>query len=412
MPGFGEALRWWFKLGWISFGGPAGQIALMHEELVERRRWIDEPRFVNALNYCMLLPGPEAQQLATYIGWTLHGMRGGVAAGVLFVLPSLLLLVLLSWVYVAFRHLPAVGDVMQGLRAAVVAIVIAALWRLAGSLLKRPLQWVIAVMALLALAWLKVPYPLLIALAALAGWLGLRSAAKDAHARSGETASIPHHPNNVWRSAANVLATCLLLFLIAYVSLPAGTLREMALFFTRAAFLTFGGAYAVLPYVNAAAVQHGWLAQGQMVDGLALGETTPGPLIMVVAFVGFVGAWQLHPDAPLAMGIAGALAATFFTFLPSLLLVLGGAPLIEATRRHDAFVAPLAGIQAAVIGVIAHLALMLGQATFVRDGQWDVFAIALAAIALWALRGMRLGAVTVIVLCALAGFLRGSFALP
>ena len=410
-PRFGEALRWWLKLGCISFGGPAGQIALMHDELVEKRRWIDEARFVHALNYCMLLPGPEAQQLATYIGWRLHGVRGGVAAGVLFVLPSLLLLLALSWLYIAYHHLPAIQDVLLGLRAAVVAIIAAAAWRLAARLLERPLQWAIALLALLGLLWGRLPYPWLIALAAGIGWLGLRGTA--AALPTAGTAPMAVRAPAAWRAAAIVFGICLLLWTAVYLLLPAGTLREMALFFTRAAFLTFGGAYAVLPYVNAAAVQqYGWLAQGQMVDGLALGETTPGPLIMVVAFVGFLGGWQSHPEAPLAMALAGGLVATLYTFLPSFLLVLAGAPLIEASRGRAGLAAPLAGIQAAVIGVIAHLALTFGRATLLPEGRLDVFALLLAAIALWGMRRHGLGVAAILLLCALAGLLRGAWALP
>ena len=401
-PPFADALRWWFKLGWISFGGPAGQIAIMHDELVERRRWLDEQGFLRALNYCMLLPGPEAQQLATYIGWRLHGVRGGIAAGVLFVLPSLLLLLLLSWLYVAYQHLPALAHVLDGLRPAVVAIIAAAAWRLGRKILKQPAQWAIAVAAFIALAWLRLPFPLLIGLAALAGWAFLRAPATS------KPASIQKPSGFRWQTTLKLLAVCAALWLAGFLLLPAGTLRDMALFFSKAAFLTFGGAYAVLPYVDAAATQHyGWLQPGQMMDGLALGETTPGPLIIVVAFVGFVGGWNSAAGDPLALAIAGGLVATFFTFLPSFLLVLAGAPLIEASGRRTRFDAPLAGINAAVIGVIAHLALAFATHTFWRGGQLDVFNLLLAIAALLALVRFKLGVVPVMLLCALIGLLRG-----
>lgn len=410
VPSFREALRWWFKLGCISFGGPAGQIALMHDELVERRGWISESRFLHALNYCMLLPGPEAQQLATYIGWTLHGVRGGIAAGVLFVLPSLLLLLLLSWAYVAYRHVPAIDDILGGLRAAVVAIIAMAALRLGGRMLKRPRQWAIAAMALLCLLWLSVPYPLLIALAAVAGVLFLRAPLPARETNAVATDG----PGPRYRGLPAVVAGCVVSWCVVFALLPAGVLRDMALFFSKAAFLTFGGAYAVLPYINAAAVtQYGWLTPGQMVDGLALGESTPGPLIMVVAFVGFVGGWQASSGThPLMLGLAGGLVATFFTFLPSFLLVLAGAPWIAASRTRIHLAAPLAGINAAVIGFIIHLAIAFGQATFMDQGRLDLFHVLLGAIAFLALRSGAAGMITTLLLCALAGLLRGAFAGP
>ncbi len=404
-PGFAEALRWWFKLGCISFGGPAGQIALMHDEMVERRRWIDEEGFVRALNYCMLLPGPEAQQLATYIGWRLHGVRGGVAAGALFILPSLLLFLLLSWAYVVWQHVPAVEHAMAGLRPVVVAIIAMAAWRLGRRMLKRPAHWTIAAGGFIGLAWLGLPFPLLVALAAAAGALLLRPGASRAPPPSSPRAGAP----SPWRLLPKALLACAFLWGMAFVLLPAGTLATMALFFTQAAFLTFGGAYAVLPYIDAAAVgRYGWLAPGQMLDGLALGETTPGPLIMIVTFVGFVGAWNLG-EGDLGMALAGGLVATLFTFIPSFLLVLAGAPLVEASGRHSRLDAPLAGIGAVVIGVIAHLAFRFGNSTFRPDGRFDPFALLLAVMALLAMARWRIGVLPLMVAGVLAGLARHLF---
>ena len=404
-PGFTEALRWWFKLGCISFGGPAGQIALMHDELVERRGWNDEEGFVRALNYCMLLPGPEAQQLATYIGWKLHGVRGGVAAGALFVLPALLLFLLLSWLYVAFQHVPAVGHAMEGLRPVVVAVIAMAAWRLGRRMLKRPAHWAIAAGGFAGLAWFHLPFPLLVALAALLGAGLLRP--------RGAREPVPPAAASRRKSSRLLPKTLIASALLAggvYALLPDGLLPDMALFFTQAAFLTFGGAYAVLPYIDGAAVgRFGWLGPGQMLDGLALGETTPGPLIMIVTFVGFVGAWNLT-GGDAGMALAGGLVATVFTFIPSFLLVLAGAPLIEASGRHSRMEAPLAGIGAVVIGVIAHLALRFAEAAFWPDGRFDAFSVLLAVVALVAMARFRIGVVPLMLAGLLAGLARNLFA--
>ncbi|MGH8565142.1 MAG: chromate efflux transporter [Gammaproteobacteria bacterium] len=374
-PSFWEAFRYWLKLGFISFGGPAGQIAIMHQELVERRRWISEPRFLHALNYCMLLPGPEAQQLAIYIGWLLHRTRGGIVAGTLFVLPSLVILVVLTYIYVTFGDVVWVRGVFSGIKPAVVAVVLYAAWRIGSRALRNQVLWGFAVASFLAIFALGAPFPYIVLVAGILGYTGGRLAPDKFRVAGGHGASdqaygpallgndLPSPPHAKFRPArlAALIGWFLALWGAAMVLVPAGTLRDMAAFFTKAALVTFGGAYAVLPYVYQGGVEHyGWLTGSQMIDGLALGETTPGPLIMVVAFVGFIGA-STHevfgPDLPLPAGIAGAGVATFFTFLPSFLFILCGAPLVEATHGDLKFTAPLTGITAAVVGVVVNLAI-------------------------------------------------------
>ncbi|HEY9104724.1 chromate efflux transporter [Chitinimonas sp.] len=424
-----EAWRFWLKLGLISFGGPAGQIAIMHSELVERRRWLSERRFLHALNYCMLLPGPEAQQLATYIGWLMHRSWGGLIAGGLFVLPSLLLLIGLSWAYLQFGQLPWVAGVFHGIKPAVTAIVLHAGWRIGGRVLRRPMQWWLAGLAFVAIAAWQLPFPLIVLLAAAAGYLAERwrpgtfsvppSATKpDApHPKAwlDDDSPPPVHTRYRPRRTAVLLLLGALLWALPMALLCLregwqGTLPQMGWFFSKAALLTFGGAYAVLPYVFQGAVGHyGWLSAGQMMDGLALGETTPGPLIMVVAFVGFVGG---HAQPTLAGGSpfwAGALAAcvvTWFTFLPSFLFILIGGPLVESGQRQLALAAPLAGIGAAVVGVILNLALFFGLHTVWPQGwrgEPDLVAMALCAATLLALFRFKVGVIPVILACALAG---------
>jgi chromate transporter len=403
-----EAFRYWLRLGLISFGGPAGQIAIMHRELVDERRWISEGRFLHALNYCMLLPGPEAQQLATYIGWLLHRTWGGVVAGVLFVAPSLVILVALSWLYVEFGDVPLIAAAFDGVKPVVVAIVLHAAWRIGRRALRHPLLWAVATAAFVALFFFDVPFPAIMLAAALVGAVGGRfvpsafAVAIPASVRkSVDAASViddetpaPAHARFVTKRLAIVVSICVALGLLAYFAVaaltgPEGVLATMALFFTKAAFLTFGGAYAVLPYVNQAAVQtYGWLSAEQMIDGLTLGETTPGPLIMVVAYVGFVGAWThaaFGPDALPAAGIAGAAVATFFTFLPSFLFILAGGPLVESTRGALRFTAPLTGITAAVVGVIVNLAVFFAMHTFATRTDVDWLAVVVAVAAAFAL---------------------------
>jgi chromate transporter len=397
--GFREALRFWLKLGFISFGGPAGQIAIMHQELVERRRWISERRFLHALNYCMLLPGPEATQLATYIGWLLHRTWGGIVAGGLFVLPSVLILVLLSWIYVNYGQVPLVAGIFYGIKPAVVAIVLAAAWRIGSRALRHPALWAISAAAFVAIYALHVPFPWIVLGAALAGAIGGRLApavfAVGGHANEkrsygpaiiDDDTPVPEHARYHSGRILLLIAMSIAIWAAAMATVwwqP--TLRQMAWFFTKAALLTFGGAYAVLPYVYQAAVeQYGWLTGPQMIDGLALGETTPGPLIMIVAFVGFLGA-----------GVAGALVATFFTFLPSFVFILVGGPLVEATHGDLRFTAPLSGITAAVVGVIVSLAAFFAGHVFFAAGV-DWLALGACALALVALVRYKIGLIPLV----------------
>ena len=404
---FIDALRFWLKLGFISFGGPAGQIAVMHEELVERRRWISERRFLHALNYCMVLPGPEAQQLATYIGWLLHKTRGGIAAGVLFVLPSLFILIALSWLYIALGHMPVVAGLFYGIKPAVTAIVLQAAHRIGTRALKNPALWLICAGAFVAIFFFNIPFPLIVVAAALIGSVGGRIAPDrfqtgGAHATKSTTNTgaiiddhtpTPAHARHSLPRLLRVLAIGIALWLLPIGALCAvfgwhGTLTQMGWFFSKAALMTFGGAYAVLPYVYQGAVGHyEWLSATQMIDGLALGETTPGPLIMVVAFVGFVGGWLREifgPEQVFLAGALGACVATWFTFLPSFIFIFAGAPIVESTRNELKFTAPLTAITAAVVGVIINLALFFAYHVWWPEGfggaiEWAAIAITLAA---------------------------------
>ena len=448
-PGRAEALRYWLRLGCISFGGPAGQIALMHAELVERRRWISEGRFLHALNYCMLLPGPEAQQLATYLGWLLHRTLGGVMAGVLFVLPSLVLLIALAAAYVAWGDVPLVAALFYGIKPAVVALVVQAAHRLATRTLRGAVLWGLAVAGFVAVAAFQAPFPLVVVAAALVGAVGARVAPRHfggasaapggqggqgASAVAAAPARAPcliddHTPRPAhtrfrpWRTAGMVAAGLLLWALpmsALVLSFGAqGVATQMGAFFTQAALLTFGGAYAVLPFVyQGAVVQHGWVTPAQMMDGLALGESTPGPLIMVVAFVAFVGGWHspqmaahaaaLGPLAPYAAGALCALVATWFTFLPSFVFILAGGPLVESTRGRMAFTGPLTAITAVVCGVILNLALFFGAHVLWPQGLSGGFDLAAALIglaALWALVVRRRGVIEVLAASAAVGAL-------
>jgi chromate transporter len=428
---FGEALRFWLKLGFISFGGPAGQIAIMHQELVERRRWISERRFLHALNYCMLLPGPEAQQLATYIGWLLHRTRGGIVAGVLFVLPSLFVITTLAWVYLRYGHLPLLTGVFYGIKPAVIAIVAHAAWRIGRRALTHRALWLIAAIALFLIQVAQAPFPLVVGLAALAGFAGARFAPQvfgggGAHAETKTSYgpalvddATPTPAHAIWhpRRALRVLAVGALLWALPMAGLTLyfgwqHTLTQVGWFFSKAAMLTFGGAYAVLPYVFQSAVEHyGWVDATQMMDGLALGEATPGPLIMIVAFVAFIGGYGGALFGPEQLALAGAVAAllaTWFTFLPSFVFVLLGGPLMESTRNAVHFTAPLTAITAAVVGVIANLALffavhVLWPAGF--GGRFDAVAALLAVAAMVALFRYRCNAIHVLAVGAVLGLI-------
>ncbi|MEE4688911.1 chromate efflux transporter [Pseudomonas alliivorans] len=423
-----EAFRFWLKLGFISFGGPAGQISIMHQELVERRRWISERRFLHALNYCMLLPGPEAQQLATYIGWLMHRTWGGVIAGALFVLPSLFILIALSWMYIALGDVPVVAGLFYGIKPAVTAIVVQAAHRIGSRALKNNALWAIAAASFTAIFAFNVPFPLIVLAAAVIGYAGGRLAPEYFRVGGHTTADksfgaalidddtpTPEHARFSASKLMKLIVIGLVLWTLPMAILTAlfgwtGTLTQMNWFFTKAALLTFGGAYAVLPYVYQGAVGHfGWLTPTQMIDGLALGETTPGPLIMVVAFVGFVGAYVMQVFGPDQVFLAGAVAAalvTWFTFLPSFLFILAGGPLVESTHNELRLTAPLTAITAAVVGVILNLACFFGYHVLWPQGfgdriDWPSALIAIAAAI--ALFRFKRGVIHVLIACALAG---------
>ena len=435
---FGQAFLYWFKLGFISFGGPAGQISMMHQELVERRRWISEHRFLHALNYCMVLPGPEAQQLATYIGWMMHGVKGGIMAGGLFVLPSLFILIALTWIYLAYGNVAEVSGILYGIKPAVTAIVVFAAYRIGSRALKNGVLWSIAAAAFVGIFAFNVPFPAIVLAAGITGYIGSRIAPEKFKAGGGHSASdksfgpaiiddhtpTPEHATfklsrlamfiviglGIWGAIMGALAT-------TYGW--QGALTQMGWFFTKAALVTFGGAYAVLPYVYQGGVEHfHWLTGTQMIDGLALGETTPGPLIMVVAFVGFVGGWTkalFGVDSLFMAGAAGATVATIFTFLPSFLFILIGGPLVESTHGDLKFTAPLTGITAAVVGVILNLAVFfayhvlwpqglahpLNVSTLLSGFEW--FSALIGITAFIALFRYKIGIMPVIGACAATG---------
>lgn len=426
-----QASRYWLKLGFISFGGPAGQIAIMHQDLVEKKRWISENRYLHALNYCMLLPGPEAQQLATYIGWLMHRTWGGIIAGALFVLPSLLVLIGLSWIYMAFGHVPAVVGVLYGIKPAVTAIVVFAAYRIGTRALKNWMLWSIAALAFIAIFMFDAPFPLIVVVAALLGaaggkWVPHKFAVGGGHGAAkhsfgpaliDDDTPVPEHARFNWKSLSKIIIVGLILWGGVIGLLCArfgwnGALTQMGWFFTKAALLTFGGAYAVLPYVYQGAVEHyQWLTPHQMIDGLALGETTPGPLIMVVAFVGFVAGWTRELFGSELLFLAGAAAAsvvTYFTFLPSFLFILAGGPLVESTHGNLKFTAPLTGITAAVVGVILNLATFFAFHVFWPHGftgRFDAVAALIGLFALLALLRYKVGVIPVIMVCGALGFL-------
>lgn len=429
--GLFQAFLFWLKLGFISFGGPAGQIAIMHQELVERRRWISERRFLHALNYCMVLPGPEAQQLATYIGWLMHRTWGGVIAGALFILPSLLILIALSWIYLAWGNAPVVAGIFYGIKPAVTAIVVQAAHRIGTRTLKNHWLWSIAAASFIALFAFNVPFPLIILSAAVIGFLGGRYAPERFRVGGGhanQAASFgpalidddtppPAHARFRWSRLVQLLITGMFLWIVPMLTLVylfgwTHTFTQMGWFFTKAALLTFGGAYAVLPYVYQGAVTHyGWLSPAQMIDGLALGETTPGPLIMVVAFVAFLGGYGQAALGGEHMFAAGALAAvlvTWFTFLPSFLFILAGGPLVESTHNVVGFTAPLTAVTAAVVGVILNLALFFGYHVFWPQGlsgSFDLLSALITLLAAIALFRFKRTVMEVLLACATVGLL-------
>ena len=410
-PSLREAFSYWLKLGFISFGGPAGQIAIMHTDLVERKRWISERRFLHALNYCMLLPGPEAIQLAIYIAWLMHGVLGGIIAGVLFFMPAFVLLSALAGVYLAWGDLPLIQGIFYGMKPAVAAIVVFAAWRIGSKALKNEVLWAMAGLAFIAIFFFKIGFPWIVLAAALLGALGgkfmpEKFASGAGHGASNKTygaaviddnTPTPAHAKFSLPKFMLTLTVFVVVWLLAMLSITGqDSLTTMGAFFSKAAFLTIGGAYAVLPYVYQGAVdQYAWLTGPQMMDGLALGETTPGPLIMIVTWVGYLGGVAKGVFAnSVAAGLAGAAVATFFTFLPSFMFILAGGPFVESTRDNLKYTAPLTGITAAVVGVILNLAVFFAwhtfwpQATeaapFAGNFEWFPVLIAIAAfIALW-----------------------------
>ena len=421
MPPFSDAAKYWLWLGCISFGGPAGQIAVMHREVVENRRWIANDHFLHALNFCMLLPGPEAQQLATYLGWRLHGAKGGIAAGTLFVLPSLFLLFGLSWLFMVGGSWPWLQGLFYGLNAAVIAVVAEAVLRIGKKALKSPTLCTMAVLSFVMIYVFHVSFVFLIFGAAWIGWIGKRLAPTQFPAGGGHGSEkhqdgpvlvLPLVMRSSWRRSLMVVATCLTLWILPLIAVACwlgwhSTAAQQGLFFSKAALVTFGGAYAVLPYVAQQAVEtFGWLSHGQMMSGLGLAETTPGPLIMVLQFVGFVGGWQ-HPGnlSPLAAATVGALLTTWVTFLPCFLMVFLGAPHIEKLHKQPRLGAALTAITAAVVGVILNLAVKFTTHTLLPEPSKaiDWFAALIAISAFIALQKYKLSLIPTIATCALVG---------
>ena len=422
-PTFGAAFRFWLKLGFISFGGPAGQIAVMHHELVERKRWVSNARFLNALNYCMLLPGPEAQQLAVYIGWLLHRITGGVVAGALFVIPSMFILFGLSYTYAAFGTIHWVAAIFEGLKAAIMAIVFAAVIKIGKKALKNSVMMSIAALAFVGIFFLKIPFPLIILAAGLVGYIGslkypdtfdvIRGHGTDTeeagYAPICEDPEVCHIDPSRRRSVLLLIGFLVLWVLpvvFIHITFTNRVFFDEAIFFTKAAFLTFGGAYAVLAYIGQAGVGHyGWLTGSQMIDGLGLAETTPGPLIMVVQFVGFMAGWNHSGDgSPVMAGLVGSLVATYFTFLPCFFLVFLGGPYIEKFRDNRRLSSSLSSITAAVVGVVLNLAVWFGhQVLLPPDSAFNSMAAVIGVLAFIAMQFFKVDILVVILGAALAG---------
>jgi len=432
-----EAFLYWLKLGFISFGGPAGQISIMYQDLVENKRWISKKRFLHALNFCMLLPGPEAQQLATYIGWLMHRTLGGLIAGLLFVLPSFFILILLGFIYMSYGELPIMKAVFSGIKPAVVAIVLFAAYRIGQRTLHNFILSLIAFASFIAIFFFKLPFPLIVLVAAVIGWIGIHRYAKyfESHAHTNfkenkkhhssiidDNTAIPLHAKYNTRKLIKTLAIGILIGVAAlsyliYVYGFDHLLTQTALFFTKAALLTFGGAYAVLPYVYQGVVEHyHWISPQQMIDALALGETTPGPLIMVITFIGFVSGWMNNfiPNLnPIYSALLTTTAATFFTFLPSFIMIFVGAPLIESTRKNIKFAAPLTAITSAVVGVILNLALFFAYHVFWNEQASTIsyISILIALISLIALIRFKVNTLYVIFASCIVGIVLSTLSL-
>lgn len=426
-PSFSEAFRFWIKLGFISFGGPTGQIAIMHTELVEKKKWISEDRFLHALNYCMLLPGPEAQQLAIYIGWLLHKTAGGIVAGAFFVIPSIFILWGLSYVYAAYGKVVWIASIFYGLKPAVMAIVAFAVLRIGRKALKNEVMWGLATIAFVAIYFFMAPFPLIILSAGIIGFLGGKfwkekflvvkghgeGKVSASSAVLGDESASPIHARPSWTRSIKICVVCLLLWLIPIVTLGwwlgwNHAIFQEALFFSKAAMVTFGGAYAVLPYVAQEAVEHyHWLNAIQMMDGLGLAETTPGPLIMVLQFVGFLGGWN-HPGnlSPLIAATLGALITTWATFVPCFLWIFLGAPYIEQLRGNLRLTSMLSAVTASVVGVILNLAVWFGlHVLFPAGGSIDWFVLGMAAIAFLGMTKWKLDIIPVVVGSGMMGWI-------
>jgi chromate transporter len=405
---FAEAFRFWLKLGFISFGGPAGQIAIMQKELVENREWIEQDDFLHALNFCMLLPGPEAQQLATYIGWRLHGIRGGIVAGAFFVIPSIFFLLALSYIYAAYGNVPQVSAILDGFKAVVVAIVVEAVLKIAKKAFKSYWHIVIAALAFISIYFLHIPFPLIVLGAAILGIVLLKT--KNLIAE--ETKTKDQKPKTKNRFL-KIIAAFALLWLIPFLAVVLffgfdNIASKTYLFFTQAAFVTFGGAYAVLAYVNQAVVASGWITAAQSVDGLALAETTPGPLIMVLQFIGFMTGWNnAGAFNQTFFAVLCALLTTYVTFLPSFLFIFIGAPYIERLRHNENLTSALSGVTASVVGVILNLALMFAATVVFPNFQTNYFVLVLAVLSFATLYFLKMDVLLVVIaggLCGLAKY--------
>ncbi len=424
-PTFGEAFRFWLKLGFISFGGPAGQISIMHHELVDQKKWVSNERFLNALNYCMLLPGPEAQQLATYIGWLLHRLPGGIVAGAFFVIPSIFILFALSYTYAAYGAVPWVASVFSGLKAAIMAVVVSAVIKIGKKALKNGVMIGIAAISFIAIYFLKIPFPVIVLGAGVLGLFGSLVLPAKFAVMKGKNAGdfdagyvqicedpvVCHINPSIGRNI--LLITVFVLLWLAPVLMLSAFLHNRvfyteALFFTKAAFLTFGGAYAVLAYIAQAGVeQYAWLTGPQMIDGLGLAETTPGPLIMVVQFVGFMAGWNYSGSwSPAVGGLIGSLVATYFTFLPCFLFIFLGGPYIEKFRENAKLSAALSSITAAVVGVVLNLAVWFGlQVLIPGDGSFNWFAAVIGLAAFVSIQWFKVGMIPVITASGVIGFI-------
>ncbi len=416
---FPEAFRFWLKLGFISFGGPAGQIAIMQKELVENREWISQDDFLHALNFCMLLPGPEAQQLATYLGWRLHGIKGGIVAGAFFVIPSIFLLLLLSYIYAAYGNIPQVVAVLDGFKAVVVAIVVEAVLKIAKKAFKSYWHLIIAILAFAAIFFFHVPFPLIVLGAAIFGLLSSKFRVPGSNSETPAAdglnfANQPEiQPKNQKSKTKNrllkIVTTFAVLWLVPFIAVGLvfgfdHLASKVYLFFTQAAFVTFGGAYSVLAYVNQAVVSAGWVTAVQSVDGLALAETTPGPLIMVLQFIGFMTGWNnAGAFNQTSFAVLCGLLTTYVTFLPSFFFIFTAAPYIERLRHNRKLASALSGVTAAVVGVILNLAIMFGATVIFPNFQTNYFALLLAVLSFAALYFLKADVLLVVIIGGLCG---------